>query len=167
MYIIYIYIYIYIYIIYIYIYIYSYIIYIYIYIYIYIRRRGSCRSLSPAPLRRRRPRGRASDGLTTSNCFLLLSCLFSLVSVGIAVIILPAWRAAQVGAGVPVSLERQPTTKAPKTNSCLAASSGIRPGETACSPCAGYASRMGFLEAMSNPHTEGTGIEEMRALWSP
>ena len=28
---------------------------------------------------------------------------------------LPAWRAAQVGAGVPVSLERQPTTNAPKT----------------------------------------------------
>ena len=30
-------------------------------------------------------------------------------------LLLPAWRAAQVGAGVPVSLERQPTTKAPKT----------------------------------------------------
>ena len=28
----------------------------------------------------------------------------------VVVLLLPAWRAAQVGAGVPVSLERQPTT---------------------------------------------------------
>ena len=30
-------------------------------------------------------------------------------------LLLPAWRTAQVGAGVPVSPERQSTTKAPKT----------------------------------------------------
>ena len=35
------------------------------------------------------------------------------------ILFLPAWRAAQVGTGVPVPLERQPATKAPKTQSGL------------------------------------------------
>ena len=34
-------------------------------------------------------------------------------------LLLPAWRVAQVGAGVPASLERQPTTTAPKMDRVL------------------------------------------------
>ena len=60
----------------------------------------------------------ANDPFGTSDhphyCFLFWLLLDMLLNMCFLFFLI-AWRAARVGAGVPVSLERQPTTEAPKT----------------------------------------------------